>query len=75
MAIDFKRMFSNFNIPMRNNGYRPWAEVNCPFCKNPPDTHFNGGFDMNNPRFYCWRCGSHSYYDAVSKILNKQACG
>ena len=25
---------------------------------------------MLSPRFNCWRCGSHSWYDALSKILN-----
>lgn len=70
MAIDFKRLFNDAHIKTRDDLSRGWTHINCPFCKNPPDTHFNGGFDMNNPRFYCWRCGSHSYYDAVSKILN-----
>lgn len=70
MAIDFKRLFNDAHIKTRDDLSRGWIHVNCPFCKNPHDTHFNGGFDMNNPRFYCWRCGSHSYYDAVSKVLN-----
>ena len=70
MAINFKKLFEDAHIKTRDDLSRGWTHTNCPFCKNPPDTHYNGGFDMNNPRFYCWRCGSHSYYDAVSKILN-----
>ena len=70
MAINFKKLFDDAHIKTRDDLSRGWTHTNCPFCKNPPDTHFNGGFDINNPRFYCWRCGSHSYYDAVSKILN-----
>ena len=69
MAIDFKRIFDNAHIPTRNN-VRNWVNTNCPFCVNPKDTHFNGGFNILNPRYNCWRCGSHSWYDALSKILN-----
>lgn len=70
MAIDFKRLFNDTNIPHRDDEKRNWIHINCPFCKNPADTHFNGGFYQLNPHFYCWRCGSHSHYDAVAKVLN-----
>ncbi|MBR4396787.1 MAG: toprim domain-containing protein [Methanobrevibacter sp.] len=70
MAIDFKRLFNDTGIPHRDDEKRSWIHVNCPFCKNPADTHFNGGFYQLNPHFYCWRCGSHSHYDAVAKVLN-----
>lgn len=70
MAIDFKRMFDDLHIEHRDDTKRSWIHVNCKFCKNPPDTHFNGGFYELNPHFYCWRCGSHSHYDAVAKLLN-----
>ena len=69
MAIDFKRIFDNAHIPTRNTS-KGWTNVNCPFCVNPPDTHFNGGFNILSPRYNCWRCGGHSWYDALSKILN-----
>ena len=46
------------------------VNINCPFCSNPPDTHFNGGFNFLSPRYSCWRCGSHSWYDALEKVLN-----
>jgi hypothetical protein len=69
MAIDFKRIFDNAHIPTRNN-VRNWCNINCPFCSNPQDTHFNGGFNILSPHYNCWRCGNHSWYDALSKILN-----
>ena len=69
MAIDFKRIFKESHIPNRNDINRGWTNVNCPFCVNPIDTHFNGGFNYISPRYNCWRCGNHSYYDALSKIL------
>lgn len=69
MAIDFKRLFDQAKIPTRNTS-KNWVNCNCPFCKNPSDTHFNGGFNVLSPRFNCWRCGSNSYYDALSLLLN-----
>ena len=69
MAIDFKRVFRDAHIKTRNN-VRNWTNVNCPFCTNPIDTHFNGGFNIINPRYNCWRCGGHSWFDALSKLLN-----
>lgn len=68
MAVDFKRIFDIHHIPTRNTS-RNWVNINCPFCKNPIDTHFNGGFNVLSPRYNCWRCGEHSWYDAFSKLL------
>ena len=68
MAINFKKLFEDSHIPTRDAG--TWINTHCPFCKDPPDTHFNGGFDMLSPHYNCWRCGTHSWYDALSKILN-----
>lgn len=70
MAIDFRRIFTDAHIPKRDDINRGWINVNCPFCTNPLDTHFNGGFNYSSPRYNCWRCGGHSYYDALSKLLN-----
>ena len=69
MAIDFRRIFKDSHIQIRNGG-RNWTNINCPFCKDPPDTHFNGGFNSISPHYNCWRCGTHSWYDALSKVLN-----
>ena len=70
MAINFKKLFDDAHIKTRDDPYRHWTHICCPFCKNPPDTHFNGGFFSLQPRYNCFRCGSHSYYDAVSLALN-----
>ena len=70
MAINFKRIFDNAHIRSDTTINRGWVNVDCPFCVDPPDTHLNGGFNYLSPRYNCWRCGSHSYYDALSKLLN-----
>ena len=69
-AINFKKLFEDAHIKTRDDPSRHWTHVNCPFCKNPVDTHFNGGFFSLKPAFNCFRCGVHSYYDAVSLVLN-----
>lgn len=69
-AINFKKLFKDAHIKTRDDPSRHWTHINCPFCKNPVDTHFNGGFFSLKPAFNCFRCGVHSYYDAVSLALN-----
>lgn len=69
-AINFKKLFEDAHIKTRDDPSRHWTHINCPFCKNPVDTHFNGGFFSLKPTFNCFRCGVHSYYDAVSLTLN-----
>ena len=69
MSIDFFRMMKDFHIECRGDGTNKWININCPFC-NPKDLHFNGGLNKLNPRFNCWRCGKHSWYDALCATLN-----
>ena len=69
MTINFEKLFKDYHIPTRNSN-KNWVNICCPECRNPLDTHFNGGFNMLNPRYSCWRCGSHSWYDILSKVLN-----
>ena len=60
-------MFDTLNIPQRK--VKGWSNINCPFCKNPPDTHFNGGFSEKVPAYNCWRCGKHYWLEALSLVL------
>ena len=61
-------MFEAHNMEMRRS--KTWVNVNCPFCKNPPDTHCNGGFSEGVPAFNCWRCGKHNWVEALSLIFH-----
>ena len=65
--VDWKRLFDDFHIPQRR--VRGWSNVCCPFCRNPIDEHFNGGFSDDNPAYNCWRCGKHPWYEALSLVL------
>lgn len=69
MAINFKKLFQDSHIQFKDTVNRGWVNVNCPFC-NPVDTHYNGGFNVMNPRYSCWRCGSHRLTETLSKLLN-----
>lgn len=69
MAINFKKLFQDAHIPIRNEG-KNWINICCPYCKDPVDTHFNGGFNMISPHFNCWRCGSHSWYETLATVLH-----
>ena len=66
--IAFSKLFQKHGLEMRRS--KTWVNVNCPFCKNPIDTHCNGGFSEGVPAFNCWRCGKHNWAEALSLILN-----
>ena len=74
--INFKKLFDDNDIKTRivdrRNG---WINVNCPFCKNPKDTHFNGNFSQTTPAYNCWRCGKHNWLEALSLVLNTNPIG
>ena len=69
MAVDFERLLEKFKVPVRTDVNKGWVNVNCCYCDNPPDEHFNGGFNVRNPRYSCWRCGSHYWVEALSKTI------
>lgn len=69
MGINFRKLFDDAKIPVRISN-KGWVNINCPECMNPPDTHFNGGFNIANPRYSCWRCGTHFWKDILGKLLN-----
>jgi hypothetical protein len=62
-------------IPYRTPGKdvsQNWIGVNCPFCKDDPETHL--GINMSDPRFQrnfisCWRCGKKgNIYDLIKDV-------
>jgi len=69
--INFKKLFDDNGIKVRIVDKRGgWINVNCPFCKNPKDTHFNGNFSQTRPAYNCWRCGKHNWVEALSLLVN-----
>lgn len=66
--VDWKKLFEDMKVPQRRT--KGWSSVCCPFCRNPIDTHFNGGFCDKSLAFNCWRCGKHYWVEALSLVLN-----
>jgi len=64
---NWKKLFDDMHIPQRRT--KGWSNVNCPLCRNPVDTHFNGGFSDSSPAYNCWRCGKHYWLEPLSLIL------
>ena len=69
-SVNWAKLFKVNHIEYKDTVNRGWINICCPFCNNPKDTHFNGGFSINSPRYSCWRCGNHHYYDVVMKLFN-----
>ena len=68
MGINFQKLFNDYKKPVRLS--KGWVNVNCPFCKMPPDTHCNLGFSTDVPSSNCWRCGKHGWVESLALILN-----
>lgn len=63
--IDYVKLFNDYKIPtdIQSKG---WVQVNCPFCD---DSGFNGGFNIDNEFYNCWRCGSKPNNLALGKLV------
>jgi transposase-like protein len=69
--MDIERLLQNYNIPYTTEGKhttKGWVNVHCPFCTGSQDFHL--GINKEFPVSHCWRCGSHSTLDVLSRLLN-----
>jgi len=67
-AISFLR---DFNIPHTTEHHHCSAnrvQVHCPFCAGSKNYHL--GIHLKNAHGNCWRCGSHSIFEIVSKLVH-----
>lgn len=76
--MDIEQLLRDLNIPYIVEGHKHstagWVNVHCPFCPGSQDFHL--GIHTESGAANCWRCGSHSTVETISKILhisNKQA--
>lgn len=76
--MDVEQLLRDFNIPYIVDGHKHatpgWINVHCPFCTGSQDFHL--GLHAESGASNCWRCGTHSTAETISKILhisNKQA--
>lgn len=65
-------LFRDYNVPIAPESHhhyrRGWVNVECPYCTGNPGYHL--GFKMNNPHYFCWRCGYHPIRKTTAILLN-----
>lgn len=70
--MDIERLYRDYGIYYQTEGHKHcrdgWVNTSCPFCTGNPGLHL--GFDLNDKKFVCWRCGGHRMYTVLSTLLN-----
>jgi hypothetical protein len=72
--MDILQLYQDFNIPIapqeHKHAHEGWVHTPCPFCKSEPGHEgFHLGFPVEGKFFICWRCGTHSAIETISKLL------
>jgi hypothetical protein len=72
MSFDVVRFLEDYNVQYWTAGEnvsRGRVGVTCPFCN---DTYNHLGLDKQGQKVpYCWKCGSHSWWDYIRTITNE----
>lgn len=70
--MNIEQLYKDHSIIYRTEGHKHardgWINTECPFCTGNPGYHL--GYNTNNDRFVCWRCGGHYTENTISKLLN-----
>jgi len=70
--MSISRLLSDYNIPYVTESHqhvtKGWVNIHCPFCAGSRDYHL--GIPEDGSVTHCWRCGTHSLTEALSKSLN-----
>jgi len=70
MIFDVINFLDFYNIDHTSKGKntRPgWENICCPFCYF--DDSYHGGFNLSKGYYNCWKCGHHSNYDIIKKLV------
>lgn len=67
-------LYQDFSVNYITTGHRHarsgWVNTVCPFCISEPGHEgYHLGYDLENNRFKCWRCGSHPITNTISKLI------
>ncbi len=68
MTFNAKDFCQDYNIDFRlvgKNIQDGWVGICCPYCN---DHNYHGGFDLENGRYHCWRCGNHYLPKVITKL-------
>jgi len=66
VSFDVVAFLQDHGIPYDLRVNRGWANVQCPHCS---DGSKNGGWNISQGYYHCWRCGGHEAVFTVSRIL------
>jgi len=72
--MDILQLYQDYNIEIapqeHKHAHEGWVHTPCPFCKSEAGHEgFHLGFPLEGKFFICWRCGTHSAVETVSKLL------
>lgn len=69
--MDIKQLFRDYNIHYITEGNKHctpgWINIHCPFC--PGSRNFHLGIHEEGKGAHCWRCGTHSIVEIISRVL------
>jgi len=69
--MDIEQLYKDFNVDYVTEGHKHshpgWVHTPCPFCTGNAGYHL--GYDTNEDRFVCWRCGWHKHSEAIAGVL------
>lgn len=69
--MGIEQLLRDQSIPYVTEGHKHstagWVNVHCPFCAGSQDYHL--GIHEEGAASHCWRCGSHSTVEALSRVL------
>jgi hypothetical protein len=70
--MDIIRLYQDYSINYLTEGHKHcregWVNTPCPFCSGNEGYHL--GFEIENNRYTCWRCGWHPMLPTIAKLLN-----
>ena len=73
--LNLERFCSDHQIPFLTEGHhhthQGWAQVHCIFCSDG-NYGWHLGFNLEQGNWNCWRCGKHSTWDVVGRLLRTQ---
>lgn len=74
MQFDAPALLADHHIRFERGSGRGgrWLDVSCPFCgdvSHKGGSKMYGGFNLDNGRWHCWRCGGKRQEVALAQIL------
>lgn len=67
----------DFRIPYRTSGNHHcrsgWVQFDCPFCDETDKWHL--GYRLDGDYFVCWKCGGHTTWDTLRRLLKLSGSG